>query len=92
MRLFFRGTSDPNLNLLQRWWNGRSVGQAVLVTGTVSVLDQTVTAKSCVVVTNISGNTGKTYAVTLTPGKGFTITSSNGADTDTVAYFKEESD
>lgn len=63
-------------------------GTAVLVAGTVTVADTAVTANSRIFLTaQLLGGTQGILAVTArTPGASFVITSSNAADTSTVAY------
>jgi hypothetical protein len=64
-------------------------GTAVLVAGTVTVSDASITANSRILLTaNVPGGTpGWLHVSARSAGVSFTITSSSGADTSTVAYF-----
>lgn len=63
-------------------------GTAVLVAGTVTVANTSVTANSRIVLTTQTpgGTAGFLVVSARTPGTSFTILSSNAADTSTVAY------
>ena len=68
-------------------------GQSVLVAGSVVVSNISVTSSSLIFVTsNIDGGTpGWLRVSSMTPGTGFTITSSSGTDTSTVSWLIVES-
>lgn len=68
--------------------SGGKQGTAVLVAGAVVVATTGVTATSRILLTSqVDGGTPGFLRITArTPGVSFTITSSNGADTSTVAY------
>lgn len=63
-------------------------GTAVLVAGTVTVADTSVTANSRILLTSQAdgGSPGFLRVSARVAGTSFTITSSNAADTSTVAY------
>jgi len=63
-------------------------GTAVLVAGTVVVANTSVTATSRIFLTaqSVSGTAGALAVTARTAGTSFTITSTNAADTSTVAY------
>ena len=65
-----------------------SMGTAVLVAGTVTVSNTLVTANSRIFLTiNTAGGTpGAVYISARTAGTDFTITSTSGTDTSTVAW------
>jgi hypothetical protein len=64
-------------------------GTAVLVAGTVTVNDDSITADSRILLTaNVPGGTpGFLHVSARSVGVSFTITSSSATDTSTVAYF-----
>jgi hypothetical protein len=62
-------------------------GTAVLVAGTVTVSDTNVTANTIIIASEqTAGGTQGTLRTTRTAGTSFTLTSTSGADTSTVAY------
>lgn len=64
-----------------------SAGLAKLVGGTLTVNTNKVTASSLIFLTNQTSVTGFPAVTTRTPGVSFKITSSDGADTGSVAWF-----
>ena len=66
---------------------GSDSGTAVLVAGTVTVANATVTANSLVLMSvQTPGGTQGNLSVAVTAGTGFVITSDNALDTSTVGY------
>ena len=67
-------------------------GTAVLVAGQVVVSNTTVTASTRIQVTIQApgGSVGSAYVFARTPGASFTIKSTSGSDTSTVAYLMTE--
>ena len=64
-----------------------NIGTATLVAGTVSVSNTNLTANDLVFVTRtVAGGTEGYLTTAVTPGTGFTITSSSNLDTSTVGY------
>ncbi len=63
-------------------------GQATLASGSVAVTLPSVNANSVVIVSRMtpSGTLGHLSVATVTPGTGFTITSSSGTDNSLVGY------
>lgn len=82
------GLEDAQVNfewLATHWPTGG--GTATLVAGTVVVGNTAVTANSRILLTPQDNNTTGALRVSArTPGTGFTITSSNAADTGVIAY------
>jgi hypothetical protein len=67
---------------------GARAGTAVLVAGTVTVTNTTVTASTRIFLTvRTTGGTLGTLSYTLSAGASFTINSSSVSDTSTVTYF-----
>ena len=90
-----RDVQDPQLmrnfcNSVARWLKqlNAGMGVATLVGGTVTVADTTITATSRIFLTSQTdgGTPGFLRVSGRTPGASFTITSSSGTDTSTVAY------
>ena len=70
----------------------KSIGQATLVGGTVTVSNTAITANSRIFVTvSTTGGTRGYLSVTKSAGVSFTITSSSGTDTSVVDYMIVES-
>jgi hypothetical protein len=67
------------------------VGSGTLAAGTLAVPNTSVTANSLILVQNTGGgvlaNVGALFIASQTAGVGFTVTSSNAADTSTFKYF-----
>jgi hypothetical protein len=65
-----------------------SAGTVVLVAGTKVVAALTVTANSIIQLTlkTVGGTPGAAYVSAITPGTGFTVTSTSGTDTSTYNY------
>ena len=63
-------------------------GTAVLAAGTKAVTEPRVTANSVIFVTTLTagGTVGAPFVASKTAGTGFTITSTSGTDTSTIAY------
>ena len=63
-------------------------GTAVLVGGTKAVTESRVTANSIIQVMLLTagGTVGAPFVASKTAGTGFTITSTSGTDTSTIAY------
>lgn len=85
-RALVAGTAGGGLSIAEGA-NAR-MNRAVLVAGTVVVANTSVTAATEVMLTaQIPGGTpGALYVSARTPGVSFTISSTNAADTSTVAY------
>jgi hypothetical protein len=67
------------------------VGNAVLVGGTVGVLESNVTGQTVVQHSRkVAGGGLGDVTYTLTPGVGFTLNSSSGTDTSTISWFLSE--
>lgn len=72
--------------------SNKSIGQATLVAGTVTVANTAITANSRIFVTvSTTGGTRGHLSVTKSAGVSFTITSSSGTDTSVVDYHIIES-
>jgi hypothetical protein len=69
-------------------YSGPTSGLAVLVGGTLPVSATQVTSTSRIILTTQvpGGTVGSPYVSARTPGTGFTITSTSGSDTSTVAW------
>jgi len=92
------GQLDANFRTIEAAFNGvfqgiegitgGRVGRAVLVGGTVTVLDSKITNKSNIyILSQINGGTpGFLRCSARVEGVSFTVLSSNGADTSTFAY------
>jgi hypothetical protein len=64
-----------------------SIGTVTLVSGTATVANSWLTANDLVFLTVVTPGGSEGYlAAAVTAGVGFTVTSSNAADTSTVAY------
>lgn len=64
------------------------VGSAVLVAGTVTVANTNIASNDLIIYSrSTTGGTEGTLSYTISAATSFTITSSNGADTSTIAYF-----
>jgi hypothetical protein len=67
-------------------------GTAVLVAGTIAVVNSSITANSRIFLSNqlSSGTPGALYVASRTIGSGFTVTSTSTTDTSTIAYLITE--
>lgn len=66
---------------------GSDSGKVVLIAGTVTVVNTTVTANSLVFLSRaLVGGTVGDLSVVVTAGIGFVITSANALDTSTIGY------
>lgn len=79
-----------NLNVVDG--SNKRMGASVLVAGTVTVSNTTVTASTRIFLsTSTAGGTvGHPYVSARTAGTSFVITSTNGADTSTIAWLLME--
>lgn len=67
-----------------------TIGTATLVAGTKTISTNKITANTLVFLTTQTATNAGAYTITKTVGSSFTITSSNGADTSTLAYILVE--
>jgi hypothetical protein len=80
-------TLSPGRKLTIASGANQRAGNAVLVAGTVAVANTTVTANTVVMLTRkTAGGTIGSLTYTLNAGVGFTINSSDPADTSTISY------
>lgn len=81
-------TNSTGAQSLKTTASNGPVGTAVLVGGTVTVTNTSVTANTAIFLGRkvTGGTTGALYVSLITAGTSFVITSTNAADTSTVAY------
>ena len=70
--------------------NSGTIGKATLSAGTVTVNTNKITANTLVFLTTQTATNAGAYTITRTVGSSFTITSSSGTDTSTLAYILVE--
>lgn len=70
--------------------NSGTIGTATLVAGTRTISTTKITANTLVFLTTQAATNAGAYTITRSVGSSFTITSSNGADTSTLAYILVE--